>query len=84
MGLVLPPPTPHFLLSLLQVLLFLLTQVRVPTILTTPEIGEVPHHALYGEHNLAYQEYPPKTAILSHVPSRSVCPWDYEKMSLAP
>ena len=33
-------------------------------------------NALYGEHNLAYQEYPPKTAILAHVPSRSVCPWD--------
>ena len=28
----------------------------------------------YGEHNLEYQEYPPKTAILAHVPSRSVCP----------
>ena len=25
---------------------------------------------LYGEHNLAYQEYPPKTAI---------CPWDRKK-----
>ena len=33
----------------------------------------------YGEHNLAYQEYPPKTAILAHVPSRSVCPWDVKK-----
>ena len=33
----------------------------------------------YGEHNLAYQEYPPKTAILTHVPSRSVCPWDVKK-----
>ena len=34
---------------------------------------------VYGEHNLAYQEYPPKTAILSHAPSRSVCPWDMKK-----
>ena len=33
----------------------------------------------YGEHKLAYQKYPPKTAILSHVPSRSVCPWDMKK-----
>ena len=33
----------------------------------------------YGEHNLACQEYPPKTAILAHVPSRSVCPWDIKK-----
>ena len=33
----------------------------------------------YGEHNLAYQEYPPKTVILAHVPSRSVCPWDIKK-----
>ena len=33
----------------------------------------------YGEHNQAYQEYPPKTAILAHVPSRSVCPWDMKK-----
>ena len=25
------------------------------------------HMSDYGEHNLAYQEYPPKTAILAHV-----------------
>ena len=49
-------------------------KTRMHVIKHVPNVGYV-----YGEHNLAYQEYPPKTAILSHAPSRSVCPWDMKK-----
>ena len=49
-----------------------------PRLTAEPSVLAVPSDR-YGEHNLAYQEYPPKTAILPHVPSRSVCPWDMKK-----